>query len=509
MTDSSARSSKRRTIFSTRPLLGASAACALALIMAVLGDGVFGPGRPVGWAMAAYGSVAGALLIIAALSKNRAGFADLAGSITALVLTTVAIAVNGSSLSVLIALVSLISLLVAIHKGRPPSAVLWCARMAQFFLFAGPVLLFDIIRTPKLLASPNRNKVLRTALIWGVAGVLSLVFIILFSLANPLIGNVMEQISAFFDHFRLSLKLLIRIVLFVFIGLGSLMLVRYRSIKLPFSAPFKMELPCLPASLTQACLILFNLVFAVQTLLDVCYLFGGMSLPEGMTYAEYARKGFFPLWIAAMLAGLFMLFAWTDDTDKKPRTRLQNLLTAAWLTQNGFLLISASYRLYLYVSAYSLTRLRVAAAVGMFLVFVGLLAIAIRLWRRKSLDWLININALSSLTVLLAMLIFNTSGFIADFNYQHCREIFQTGLDLDMDYMESLGEGAIPALIQYIQAADDQPGHKKAIQVLNQLEMRLEADMADWRGWTFRRAAVSKMTREQPLPSSSSLPKPE
>lgn len=493
MTEPSAPPPVKRTIFTTRPLLGASSACGLALVMSALGDLVFGPGRPVGWAMAAYGILAGIIIFTIAIAKKRAELADLSGSLIVLVLAIVACAVNGSRWSVFIAFFALISILVSSHKGKASSAVLWCAHMVQFHLFAWLVLLFDIVRTPKLLGSSKRNIVLRNTLIWGIAGGLSIIFIVLFSLANPLIGDFMERISAFFDHFQLSLKLVIRIILFVFISFGSLMLVRYRSPKLPLSSKFKMALPCLPASLTQACLILFNLVFAVQTILDMCYLFGGMSLPDGMTYAEYARRGFYPLWIAAMLAGLFMLFAWTDDTDKKPRTSLQNILTAAWLTQNGFLLISASYRLYLYVSAYSLTRLRVAAAVGMLLVFVGLASIAFRLCRRRSLDWLINVNAISSLTALLALLIVNTSGLIAGFNFQHCREISQAGPYLDMDYMQNLGEGAIPALIEYLRTSDYQPGREKAVQVLTKLEKNLEEKSGDWRGWTYRRSTVLKI----------------
>jgi hypothetical protein len=41
--------------------------------------------------------------------------------------------------------------------------------------------------------------------------------------------------------------------------------------------------------------VLFNLLFAVQTALDIAYLWGHSALPAGMTYAAYAHRGAYPL----------------------------------------------------------------------------------------------------------------------------------------------------------------------------------------------------------------------
>ena len=50
-------------------------------------------------------------------------------------------------------------------------------------------------------------------------------------------------------------------------------------------------------------LLLFNLVFLVQNLLDVEYLWAGAALPEGVTYAGYAHRGAYPLIATALIAG--------------------------------------------------------------------------------------------------------------------------------------------------------------------------------------------------------------
>ncbi len=49
-------------------------------------------------------------------------------------------------------------------------------------------------------------------------------------------------------------------------------------------------------------LILFNALFAVQTILDLIYLWGGVRLPDGLSYAEYAHRGAHPLIATALLA---------------------------------------------------------------------------------------------------------------------------------------------------------------------------------------------------------------
>ena len=56
-------------------------------------------------------------------------------------------------------------------------------------------------------------------------------------------------------------------------------------------------------------LLLFNLLFAVQTGLDVVYLWGGVALPDGLTYAAYAHRGAYPLIVTALLAAGFVLAA--------------------------------------------------------------------------------------------------------------------------------------------------------------------------------------------------------
>ena len=147
-------------------------------------------------------------------------------------------------------------------------------------------------------------------------------------------------------------------------------------------------------------LILFNAVFAVQTLLDVAYLWGGVELPEGVDYAAYAHRGAYTLIATALLAAAFVLIALRPGT-AVAGDRLIRALVYLWIGQNVALVISAMLRLDLYVEVYALTHWRLAAFVWMGIVATGLVLICMRIAWRRSDRWLIGANIAAVAFVLV------------------------------------------------------------------------------------------------------------
>ncbi len=166
-----------------------------------------------------------------------------------------------------------------------------------------------------------------------------------------------------------------------------------------------------PQSVANA-LVVFNLVMAVQTLMDLGYLWAGADLPEGMSHAEYAHRGAYPLLATALLAGGFALAArpWLEE-----RRALLPLMVL-WLGQNVLLCLSAVYRLKLYVDAFGLTYLRIHAAIWMALVAVGLALIGWQIWRRRSNGWLMARTAGLGISVLYLCSFVNFAALIATQN---------------------------------------------------------------------------------------------
>ena len=89
------------------------------------------------------------------------------------------------------------------------------------------------------------------------------------------------------------------------------------------------------ASVTLS-LILFNSLFALQNGLDLAFLWSGAGLPEGVTLAEYAHRGAYPLIATALLAGLFVLVTLRPGSETASAPLIRRLVVV-WVGQNIFL----------------------------------------------------------------------------------------------------------------------------------------------------------------------------
>jgi hypothetical protein len=229
--------------------------------------------------------------------------------------------------------------------------------------------------------------------------------------------------------------------------------------------------------------ILFNALFAVQTVLDLAYLWGGVALPAGMSYATYAHRGAYPLIITALLAGAFVLVAMQPATAIE-RSRLIRALVFIWISQNVLLVLSSMFRLNLYVDVYSLTGWRCAAFIWMLLVAVGLVLIVARIALDRPNSWLLWRNVVALVLTLYVCSLVDFPSLIAQFNVMHSREMSGTGEPIDIAYLCGLGPTALPAIDTL--AARDSRVTRVEVDCRKHLAMSARAHMDDWRAWSFR-----------------------
>jgi hypothetical protein len=242
-------------------------------------------------------------------------------------------------------------------------------------------------------------------------------------------------------------------------------------------------------------LILFNALFALQSGLDLVYLWGGATLPDGMSHAEYAHRGAYPLIATALLAAGFVLVAMRPGGPAE-HSRLIRPLVLAWIGQNILLVISSVFRLDLYVAAFSLTYLRLAAFIWMGLVAAGLLLILIQISLRKPNSWLVTANAATLALVLYGCCFINTPQIVAAHNIEHSREFGGTGPNLDLMYLAALGPQVLPVL----------EAHIKQIPALDPIvqgrrtcwDHALSRQLANWRGWSFRAWRLQRYLANNP-----------
>lgn len=286
----------------------------------------------------------------------------------------------------------------------------------------------------------------RFARAWALPVAAGLLFLLLFADANPILSDLLER-SLAFDW--LTGELVARTLFWAFVAYLCWPFLALDRIG-PLagcagtgagSAPWSRPALINAASVGNS-LMLFNLMFAMQSLSDLAYLWSGTALPDGMTLAQYAHRGAYPLVLTALLAGLFALVARPFVQESR---RLLGLL-ALWLAQNGMLVASSLYRLDLYVDSYGLTYLRIAAFVWMGLVAGGLGLIFWQIAGRKANGWLVSRTSAMALATLYLCCFVNFADLIARNNLASAAA--QPYADLDCYYLESLGGLAFPAFRQ-------------------------------------------------------------
>ncbi len=244
-------------------------------------------------------------------------------------------------------------------------------------------------------------------------------------------------------------------------------------------------------------LVLFNALFALQTGLDLVYLWGGATLPDGLSHAEYAHRGAYPLIVTALLAAGFVLIA-TRPGGPAEKSRLIRPLVLAWTGQNILLVLSSIFRLDLYVAAFSLTYLRLAAFIWMGLVAMGLLLMLIQIILRKPNSWLIAANAISLALVLYVCCLTNTPWLVATYNVEHCREVGGSGPNLDLHYLLSLGPQSLPPLEPHMK--EFSPAQSYLLDRIS--EGRTPQLPGNWRAWGFRAWRLERYLSNNPYTSS-------
>ena len=329
-------------------------------------------------------------------------------------------------------------------------------------------------------------------------------FLTLFAAANPLISNLIGEIDPFRAFTGWSP---LRLIFWLFVGalVWRLLSPRLRLRRGRTEPAIDwLDLPGISTTSVTISLIAFNILFAMQNGLDLAFLWSGAALPDGMTLAEYAHRGAYPLIGTALLAGGFVLLTTRSGSEMARSGAIQRLVYL-WLAQNIFLVSSTMLRTIGYIQVYQLTELRIQALVWMTLVAVGLLLICLRLALGKSSVWLINANLAAAILVLSASVAIDYHRIAAGWNVRHAREVGGRGAALDLCYLNRMGDSALLPLIELESRRLPPELRDRVVSVRAGLVDRLEWQQAgsgwDWRG-ARRLATARTLIAARKLPGS-------
>lgn len=220
--------------------------------------------------------------------------------------------------------------------------------------------------------------------------------------------------------------------------------------------------------------ILFMISFSyiIYLALQFEYLFSAMAgkLPDMLIYSQYARNGFFELFVIALLN--FVLVTFFLSTGKSKMMKIASCVVSVITL---LLIVSSLSKMVLYISKYDLTRLRVYTTWFMVTLFVVFVVIIVKIFNDKIK--LLNV-CLTVFTVMYLILnVLNTDSIIGKYNTDNY--IKGNRESLDIEYLANLSDGGIVHLTKIAEG-----NFQEALQVRATLEDRKYYinNEKDWQG---------------------------
>jgi len=330
-----------------------------------------------------------------------------------------------------------------------------------------------------------------------IAAPVLIVFAALFASADQVFANVLQNLFAF------DAASIVQHTFFIlFWGALTAGWLRWSLIGRPVAAP---KLDYIPSSVTPftVALGLLNALFLLFVVVQLRFLFGGSGVVEqtgGLTYAEYARNGFFQLVTASGLVLPVLLgvdFLTRGGTTPQIRTIRQ--FSGLLLVLLTVVMASALERMRLYVSAYGLSATRLYATA--FMVFlVGVFAwFAWTVLRGQRQRFAFG-SLMQGLAVLAGLHLLNPDAFIVKTNLNRPA----AERPFDAKYAVTLGGDAVPSLLS---ALPQLSADTRCI-VVHGLLKRWDKAEVDWRTWNWSRARARRLVRSQADALRASCPPP-
>ncbi len=190
------------------------------------------------------------------------------------------------------------------------------------------------------------------------------------------------------------------------------------------------------------------LLYVWFCLIQVVYLFGGFRrLPDGMTYAQYARTGFFQLLFVCIL-NLFLVLGVKRFFEMS--AYLKRVLLGICLC-SYVMTASSAYRMILYVQAYHLTVLRVVVLTALGTIAFLLAGVTAHVFNEK-----FRILPYFMAVISIAYTLFsfsNAEGFVVRYDLAHLNADNADGI---LNYMSELSIDALPEAVGFLEQSDNE-----------------------------------------------------
>ena len=247
---------------------------------------------------------------------------------------------------------------------------------------------------------------------------------------------------------------------------------------------------CLNALTVNTILFAVSGLYLVYLASQLAYVVGGFSgiLPEDFTLAEYARRGFFEMSRLCAL-NLTIMALGVGLTRKDGRSPLLTRMLALFIgLMTLFFVAAASAKMIMYIRSYGLTRNRVTTEV--FMLWLAITTMLVSVWLFCETLPYMKWSMVLGLSLCAVLFLGDADARVAQYNVR----AYQSGKleTVDVEYLRSLSDGAIPYLEELTRDADE----KVAKDAVNTLRYYYSMEDADWRHWNLASVRAAEILEQ-------------
>ncbi len=237
-------------------------------------------------------------------------------------------------------------------------------------------------------------------------------------------------------------------------------------------APAKVDLHVFPKALLCAAVTPILAVYVIFFISQWDYYVSAFThvLPEDLTYAAYAREGFFQLCgVCALNAVILLLFRLLMRRGSKPRDLTQALYSSVISIFTLILIATAMSKMVLYIDSYGLTQKRVYASWLMLVLAIVFVLVLISAVSKKLR--LIPAVALTAVLCFGLIVLPDVDGMIASYNVNAYLDGDLN--EIDVESIAAYGASSVPALTELRDTLSARPATPEIDGILHRTEFAL------------------------------------
>lgn len=232
-----------------------------------------------------------------------------------------------------------------------------------------------------------------------------------------------------------------------------------------------------------------TLLYLVFSGVQILYLFiGNMELPDGYTYAEYAREGFFQLLAVSILNLIMVLVGLCYFKKNKVLKTILTIMSGCTFV----MIASSAMRMIIYIQYYYLTFLRILVLWGLLLLTIIFAGVVVYIFKENFPLFRYSMVVVTCMYLLLSF--GHPDYWIAKVNIAGSEEkrsdFFQGKSYRDYDFLCGLSADAAPVMLDwaeeigchlgYYKACDNVPYYEEYLEYIGEREPILLTTTRDW-----------------------------